>query len=76
MKHPIGTKYATKTKQRGIDIHTVIDFLITTNIKGEVVFERYVTTHVFCGQLVKNFDVCAVTIARGISELNAIATKT
>ena len=71
MKYPIGTKYITSTKQRGIDIHTVVDFLTTTNIKNDVVSEKYVTSHLFCGQVVLNHDVCAVTIARGINEFNA-----
>lgn len=64
MKYPIGTVYK-QTGKRG-DVCTVIDFLTTRNLAGEVVSERYVSTHLFMGQLMTNNDVPAASIARGL----------
>lgn len=62
--YPIGTVFKTRGKHPLTC--TVVDHLTTTNSKGEVVRERYVATHQFCGQTVEDQDVVAVTIARGL----------
>lgn len=66
MKYPIGTKF--KTRGKAPRVCTVVDYHTTTNLAGEVVKERYVATHEFMGQIVTDYDVCAVTIARGLIE--------
>lgn len=62
--YPIGTTFSTGGKHP--KTCTVVDHLTTTNSKGEVVNERYVATHQFCGQSVTDHNVVAVTIARGL----------
>lgn len=64
MEYPIGTKYQTRGKVKRIC--TVVDILKTYNAAGELVKVRYVSEHEFCGQMVRDYDVVAVTIARGI----------
>ncbi len=59
----IGTKYKTSGKHP--KIAQVIDILKTYNHIGELVSTRYVTSHEFLGQEVKEDNVCAVTIQRG-----------
>ena len=63
-KFPVGTQYIKRGKRK--DLCTVVDFLVTTNLAGEVVQTRYVTTHEFCGQTVTERDVVAMTIALGL----------
>ncbi len=60
----IGTKYQSRNSRK--DICTVVDILKTYNSQGELVQIRYVTTHSFLGQTVKNSDVVATTIAMGL----------
>jgi hypothetical protein len=62
--YPIGTVFMTRGKHPRTC--TVVDQLTTKNSKGEVVSERYVAAHEFCGQKVHDNDVVAVTIARGL----------
>jgi hypothetical protein len=59
----IGTKYTPRGKHP--QLCTVTDILSTYNAKGELVRIRYVSTHLFAGQLVTDHDVCETTIARG-----------
>ena len=59
----IGTKYKTSGKHP--KIAQVVDILKTYNNLGELVSTRYVTSHEFLGQEVKEYNVCAVTIQRG-----------
>ncbi len=60
MKYSIGTKFATRGKYS--KLHTVVDFYTTYNIMGELVKERYVTSHDMCGQKVYDGDVTETTI--------------
>lgn len=60
----IGTRFKTRGKYP--QLCTVTDVLKTYNAAGELVRTRYVAVHEFCGQLVTDPDVCAVTIARGM----------
>lgn len=69
MTYAIGTRYLSSGKHPRLC--TVVDVLTTTNHAGDVVKLRYAATHEFCGQLVTDRDVCAVTIAKGIAALNA-----
>jgi hypothetical protein len=62
--YPIGTQYKTMGKRA--DICTITDILKTYNSKGELVKTYYVSTHDFCGQAVTNYEVPAVSIARGL----------
>jgi len=66
MKYPVGTQYMTRGKHPRLC--TVVDYHTTTNLAGEVVKERYVSTHEFCGQTVTDYDIVPVTIARGLIE--------
>lgn len=59
----IGTQYTTRGKHP--QLCTVTDILSTCNAKGELVRIRYVSTHLFAGQIVTDYDVCDTTIARG-----------
>lgn len=59
----IGTKF--KPVGRNSQLCTVIDILRTYNSAGELVKVRYVAEHEFCGQMVRDSDVCDATIARG-----------
>lgn len=51
-------------KDRGI--HTVMDVLTTTDLKGDVVQVRYVATHQLMGQPVTDRNVVEPTILRGL----------
>lgn len=63
-RFPIGTQYRTSGKHP--DTCTVVDQLTTRNAAGEVVRERYVSTHEFLGQVITDHDVVDTTIARGL----------
>lgn len=65
MNYKIGTKFLSGGKAK--KINTVVDIHTTLNLAGEIVNVRYVATHVFCGQIVEERDICAVTIARGLT---------
>ncbi len=65
--YAIGTQYLEHGKHP--NLCTVVDVWKTYNSAGELVRTRYVTEHLFCGQVVRNHDVVAVTIARGIMRL-------
>lgn len=65
-RFPIGTRFTTRGKAPRESV--VVDQLTTTNSKGEVVRESYVTSHEFCGQQILGHDVCDTAIARGISK--------
>jgi hypothetical protein len=62
--YEIGTKfYRAGRVQREA---TVVDVWRTYNAAGDLVRVRYVTEHMFAGQLVTDHDVVAATIARGL----------
>lgn len=61
--YPIGTKYIPTGKKYEC---VVVDILKTYNNNNELVSIRYVSEHEFLGQKIKNCDVVAVTIARGL----------
>lgn len=62
--YAIGTQFKSAGKHPRLC--TVTDVLSTYNAAGELVRVRYVATHPGpLGQLVTDYDVCAVTIARG-----------
>lgn len=61
--YPIGTQFR---QGRHATLCTVTDIWTTRNAAGEVVKTRYVATHLFCGQVVTDRDVVAVTIAKGL----------
>jgi len=65
MQYPIGTQFI-KQGRKHAKVETVVDMLTTKNLAGEVVKVRYVSEHDLMGQPVKDYDVCAVTIARGL----------
>ncbi len=65
MKYPIGTKFK-KVGRKNDSIWVVVDYLTTTNQRGEVVQIRYVAETTFLGQKMTDNDVCETTIARGI----------
>jgi len=68
-RFPIGTKYTTSRRagrRLHTTSHTVVDQMTVTNASGEVVRRFYVAEHEFCGQMVRDYDVCDTTIARGL----------
>ncbi len=66
MKYPIGTKFFSRNKRK--DIYTVIDYLTTTNLKGEVVKVRYIANTDFMGQKLTDYDVIegSITMSHGM----------
>ena len=64
MKYPVGTKF--KTRGKAPRICTVTDYLVTTNLKGDIVKTRYVATHQFLGQTVTDRDIPETTISMGL----------
>ena len=64
-QHTVGTQFIRATSKRK-DIETVVDILTTINLSGDVVKIRYICSHDFLGQQVLDYDVNAVTIARGL----------
>ncbi|TIR78840.1 MAG: hypothetical protein E5X15_10505 [Mesorhizobium sp.] len=64
--YPVGTKY-TPIGYKHPRERTVVDILRTYNSKGELVKTRYVATHDFCGRVVREDNVLAATIARGLA---------
>lgn len=80
MKYPIGTRYNKKHGNQVIE-HTIVDFLTTYNLAGEIVNERYVTVHEFCGQNIRDYNVPQIEIDRAcwrddqIQAVNADATR-
>lgn len=69
-RFPIGTTF-TPSGRKYPHLCTVTDFLVTRNLKGEVVATHYVATHSVLGQLITNSDVLDTTIARGNPQLPA-----
>jgi len=65
MKYPVGTTFK-KVGRKNQDNWTVVDYLVTTNLEGKVVQERYVAFLILNEQHVVDRDVCATTIARGL----------
>lgn len=59
----IGTQFKTRGKHPRLC--TVVDVLRTYNSADELVRVRYVATHEFMGQTIKDIDVVATTIALG-----------
>jgi len=59
----IGTIYTTRDKFPRVC--TVVDVYKTYNAAGALVKTKYVATHPFAGGVVTDYDVCAVSIARG-----------
>jgi len=47
---------------------TIVDIYKTYNNAGELVKTSYVSEHEFLGQKIKDFDVCSVTVARGLQK--------
>lgn len=70
-KYSIGQQFKPIGKRS--QLCTVVDILKTYNAKGELVKIRYVATHDFMGQVVTDYDVNEVTIARGIYQLKEVA---
>jgi len=66
MDYEIGTTFLSSGKHK--KLCTVSDVHKTYNVKGELVKTRYVAFHLFMGQIVKENDICAKTIARGLVE--------
>jgi len=63
MKYPIGTRFTPIGKSKAE--HTVVDIHSTFNSRNELVKTCYVSSHLFCGQLVYNCEIPAASIARG-----------
>ena len=70
-RFPIGTTY--KPIGKNSKVCTVTDIHITTNLAGDFIKMRYVSTHEFCGQTLSDTDVVETTIARGLIAIPATA---
>lgn len=66
-RFPIGTKYMTRGKAPRLC--TVVDYLVTRNMDGDIVKTRYASTHEVMGQTVTDWDVPDATVAIGVSIL-------
>lgn len=66
MKYPVGTKYTRRVARNVTRDYTVVDYHITRNMSGEVVKERYVTSHEFMGQALIDYDVTQTEIDRAL----------
>lgn len=66
VKYAPGTQYMSRGKHK--KLCTVTDALFTYNLSGDLVRVRYISTHEFLGQTVRDTDVCAATIAMGLQE--------
>lgn len=47
---------------------TIVDIHTTLNAAGEIVRQRYVSTHEFMGQTVTTYDVTETEIAKGSAQ--------
>lgn len=65
--YEIGQQFYTRGKHPRLCI--VTDILRTHNSAGQIVDIRYVAQHTFLGQKVVDSNVCAVTIARGLIDM-------
>lgn len=65
---PMGTKYNSKHGKIS-RIATVTDYHVTTNLAGEIVNRRYVSTHDFMGQAITERDITETEIRRNLIEL-------
>ena len=63
---PVGTHYQPVGK---LYVCTVIDYLVTRNLDGDVCRVRYRSTHTRLGQRLIDDEVLETTIARGIENL-------
>jgi hypothetical protein len=63
-RFPIGTKY--KPRGKHANVCTITDHLTVTNSKGEIVKVYYQSEHLFCEQIVTNYEVVDTTIAIGL----------
>ena len=52
-KYPIGFKFKLKRGRRDVKLHTIVDYLTTTNAAGEVTRTEYVTEFEMLGQRVR-----------------------
>jgi len=66
-RFPIGTQY--KPSGKNARLCTVVDHHTTFDSKGGVVKFRYVVTSLFCGQEMRDADVCETTVAIGVDRL-------
>lgn len=66
-KFPVGTEF--KTRGKGARVCKVVDYLVTRNLKGEIVRTEYVEEHQFLGQTIRS-NVCETTVAIGVKVLN------
>lgn len=76
MRFPVGTKFATRSRDAGVHIlHTVTNFHTTRNLAGEIVRARYVATHQFMGQDVEVTDIPQLTVAIGVDTFEKLGLK-
>lgn len=61
---PIGHKFTVKRGKKPPTEYTVTDHISSYNAAGDLVRFRYVTSHIFAGQLVFTHDVVHTTIKR------------
>jgi len=64
-KYPVGFKFTPVGRKHSKEI-TVVDYLVTRNLAGEIVKTRYVTQHEFMGQMIFDTDVVQTTIDRAV----------
>lgn len=70
-RFPIGQQFMTRGKHPRLC--TIIDIHRTYDAHKRFVKLRYVASHLFMGRPVLDFDVCDVTVARGIASMTEAA---
>ena len=66
-RFPVGTKYARIGEpQDKENPWTVVNFLVTKGLEGNIVQARYMATKMFMGRAIVDRDVLETTIARGL----------
>lgn len=53
-RYPIGYSFMLKRGKRDPEEHTIVDYVITHNSKGEITSFKYLTTKEFLTQIIKD----------------------
>jgi len=72
-RFPIGTQFISRSNMKIKRVETVSGYIDEIDREsGEFLKRRYVATHEFMGQAMKNTDLCETTVARGIENLKQL----
>jgi len=72
-RFPIGTQFISRSNMKIKRVETVTGYIDEINREsGEFLKRRYVATHEFMGQTMKNTDLCETNVAMGIENLKQL----